>query len=187
MQIYLLPRELQVEDGRAMVWSTLFQQGYLQPPLPTHFIYRNIYAKWKVTSISQAFISVPSSVLFQGFSLCPDICLVHPLTSSCTRPQMFPPSFSLKKKKEKKFIYLAALGLGYGMQDLIPWPGIEPGPLIWDHAVLATGPPREVPLPPFKMKSQPSLKPCPNFFFSTFFLFLLTTAIKEILPLWSSG
>ena len=26
------------------------------------------------------------------------------------------------------FIYLAALGVSWGMQDLVPWPGIEPGP-----------------------------------------------------------
>ena len=26
------------------------------------------------------------------------------------------------------FIYLTALGLSCGMQDLVPWPGIEPGP-----------------------------------------------------------
>ena len=33
------------------------------------------------------------------------------------------------------------LGLSYGMQDLIPWPGIEPRPPHWEHRVLATGPP----------------------------------------------
>ena len=27
------------------------------------------------------------------------------------------------------------------MWDLVPWPGIEPGPLHWQHGVLATGPP----------------------------------------------
>ena len=28
------------------------------------------------------------------------------------------------------FIYLAALGLSCGMWDLVPWPGIEPGPTV---------------------------------------------------------
>ena len=27
------------------------------------------------------------------------------------------------------------------MWDLVPWPGIKPGPLHWEHRVLATGPP----------------------------------------------
>ena len=30
-----------------------------------------------------------------------------------------------------------------GMWDLVPWPGIEPGPLHWEHRVLTTGPPRK--------------------------------------------
>ena len=67
---------------------------------------------------------------------------------------------------ERVFISLTALGLSCGrqglrsplccaesfscgmqalscsMRDLVPWPGIEPpGPLDWEHSVLATGPP----------------------------------------------
>ena len=34
----------------------------------------------------------------------------------------------LKFKKFLKFIYLAAAVLSCGMWDLVPWPGIEPGP-----------------------------------------------------------
>ena len=30
--------------------------------------------------------------------------------------------------------------LSYSTRDLVPWPGIKPGPLHWDRAVLATGP-----------------------------------------------
>ena len=44
------------------------------------------------------------------------------------------------------FIYLAAPGLGCGIQDLFPWPGIEPRPLQWEHRVLATGPPGQSPV-----------------------------------------
>ena len=60
--------------------------------------------------------------------------------------------------KKYWFIYLAASGLNCfhvacgifscgmrtlssSMWDLVPWPGIEPGPLHWKHGVLATGPP----------------------------------------------
>ena len=32
------------------------------------------------------------------------------------------------------------LDLSYGMQDLVPWVGIEPRPLALEHRVLATGP-----------------------------------------------
>ena len=31
--------------------------------------------------------------------------------------------------------------LSCGMWDLVPWPGIEPGPLPWECRVLTTGPP----------------------------------------------
>ena len=27
------------------------------------------------------------------------------------------------------------------VQDLVPWSGIEPGPLHWEHRISATGPP----------------------------------------------
>ena len=27
------------------------------------------------------------------------------------------------------------------MWDLVPWPGVEPGPRHWEHGALATGPP----------------------------------------------
>ena len=50
-------------------------------------------------------------------------------------------------KKKLLFIYLAVPGLScsiwtlsFGMWDPIPWPGIEPRPLHWEHRVLATGP-----------------------------------------------
>ena len=52
---------------------------------------------------------------------------------------------------KKIFIYLAAPGLGANglfncsMWDLVPWPGINPGPLHWEHVVLATGPPGKSP------------------------------------------
>ena len=55
-------------------------------------------------------------------------------------------SLPLKKKKLKT--YLAWLGLSHGTGvfncstwDLVPRPGIEPGPLHWERGVLATGPP----------------------------------------------
>ena len=31
-----------------------------------------------------------------------------------------------------KNIYLAVPGLSYGIWDLVPWPGVEPGPLHWE-------------------------------------------------------
>ena len=31
--------------------------------------------------------------------------------------------------------------LSGGMQDLVPWPGVEPGTLDWEHRVSVTGPP----------------------------------------------
>ena len=31
--------------------------------------------------------------------------------------------------------------LCFGMRDLVPWPGIEPGPLHWELGALAAGPP----------------------------------------------
>ena len=66
------------------------------------------------------------------------------------------------------FIYLAELGLSCSTRDqssfrhagsfifsvvargiLVPWPGIEPGPLPWELGVLATGPPGESLFVPF--------------------------------------
>ena len=35
-----------------------------------------------------------------------------------------------------------------GPWDLVPWPGLNPGPLPWEHGVLATGPPGKSLLPP---------------------------------------
>ena len=61
-----------------------------------------------------------------------------------------------------KNIYLAAPGLScpkslifvdtcsllsWGMWDLIPWPGIQPGPLHWELRILASGPPGKFPAP----------------------------------------
>ena len=51
------------------------------------------------------------------------------------------------------FIYLAVPGLNGSMQDLlvngiqdqVPWPGIEPQSLDWEHGVLATGQPGKSP------------------------------------------
>ena len=31
--------------------------------------------------------------------------------------------------------------LSCSLRDLVPWPGIEPRPLLWEHGVLTTGPP----------------------------------------------
>ena len=39
------------------------------------------------------------------------------------------------------FIYLAVLSLNCSMWGLVPWPGINPGPLHWERKVLAIGPP----------------------------------------------
>ena len=40
------------------------------------------------------------------------------------------------------FTFFAACGLfSGGMWDVVPWPGIEPTPLHWEHGVLAPGPP----------------------------------------------
>ena len=36
--------------------------------------------------------------------------------------------------------------LSCSMWDLVPWPGIEPGPLHWECGVLATGPPGKSPM-----------------------------------------
>ena len=51
-----------------------------------------------------------------------------------------------------KFIYLGMLGLSCSMQilscgmwDLVPSPGSNPGPLYWEHGVLATGSPGKSP------------------------------------------
>ena len=39
-------------------------------------------------------------------------------------------------------IFSRSMGtLSCGMWDLVPWPGIEPGPLPWECRVLTTGPP----------------------------------------------
>ena len=37
-------------------------------------------------------------------------------------------------------VYLAVPGLSCSVWDLVPQPGIEPGPLHWDRRVLGTGP-----------------------------------------------
>ena len=47
--------------------------------------------------------------------------------------------------KSKIFIYLGVLGLSCRMWGLVPWRGIEPGPLHWEQGVLATGPPGKSP------------------------------------------
>ena len=47
-------------------------------------------------------------------------------------------------------MYLAVLCLSWGVWDLVPWPRIKPGPLHWDHGVLATGPPEKSLFPFFK-------------------------------------
>ena len=48
-------------------------------------------------------------------------------------------TFSFKKKN------LAALGLSCNMWDLVPWPGIEPRALHWEHKSLSHWTTREVP------------------------------------------
>ena len=45
------------------------------------------------------------------------------------------------------FIYLAVLGLSCGMQDLVPWPGIEPGPPVLGLWSLRHWTTREIPEP----------------------------------------
>ena len=68
-------------------------------------------------------------------------------------PHPHPPS-TLKKNKPKLylFIYLAALGLGCSMWDLVPWPGNEPGsPELGAHS-LSHWTTREVPLLLFEWK-----------------------------------
>ena len=54
------------------------------------------------------------------------------------------------KKKKSLFIYLAALGLSFGMLgltcgtwDIVLWPEMNLGPLHWEHRILATGPPEK--------------------------------------------
>ena len=37
-------------------------------------------------------------------------------------------------------LYCSMQTLSCGMWNLVPWPGIESGPLYWEHEVLATGP-----------------------------------------------
>ena len=39
----------------------------------------------------------------------------------------------------KKKFFLTLLSLHCGMWDLVSWPGIEPGPLHWEHRILTTG------------------------------------------------
>jgi len=36
--------------------------------------------------------------------------------------------------------------LSWGLRNVVPWPGIEPSPLHWEHVVLATGPPGKSPV-----------------------------------------
>ena len=57
-------------------------------------------------------------------------------TSSVWRYR-FPHSFA----NTKLYIYLAALGLSYSRQVLVPWPVSNLVPLHWECRVLATGPP----------------------------------------------
>ena len=47
------------------------------------------------------------------------------------------------------FIYLAVLGLGWGMWDLVPWPGIKPGPPALGACSLGHWTTREVPFANF--------------------------------------
>ena len=52
-----------------------------------------------------------------------------------------PHSVSNLLAKLLKNTYLAYGIFSRGMQDLVPWPGMETGSLHWEHQVLATGPP----------------------------------------------
>ena len=45
----------------------------------------------------------------------------------------------------KQILSCSMWTLGCGMWDLVPWPGIEPWPLYWEHRVLTTGPPGNSP------------------------------------------
>ena len=54
--------------------------------------------------------------------------------------------FSLKKKYlftwlHQVLVVCGIQALSWGMWNLVPWPGIEPGPLHWKQGVLAMGPP----------------------------------------------
>ena len=59
--------------------------------------------------------------------------------------------FFLSLFKKKHIIYLAALGLSCGMWDLVPWPGIEPGPHALGAQSLTHWTTREVPRLNIKM------------------------------------
>ena len=63
--------------------------------------------------------------------------LALPFSFATTHVSLCLHSSSFKRKN----IYLAALGLSCGMQDLVPWPRIKPGPPALGAWVLATGPP----------------------------------------------
>ena len=85
-------------------------------------------------------------------------CIIHGVAKTRTRLVEFhftsrPPEFSglgFCLFFKHLFTYLAVPGLSWGIwtlscsvRDLVPWPGIEPGPLHWEHGVLPTGPPEK--------------------------------------------
>ena len=47
--------------------------------------------------------------------------------------------------KKYLFIHLAALGLSCSMWELVPWPGIEPGPPVLEVQILSHWTTREIP------------------------------------------
>ena len=53
--------------------------------------------------------------------------------------------FNFKKYSKISFIYLAVLSLSCSMQDLVSWPGIEPGPPVLGAQSLSHWTTREVP------------------------------------------
>ena len=48
-------------------------------------------------------------------------------------------------REVQKKTYLTTLGLSCGTRDLVPWPGMEPGPPALGARVLAAGPPGKAP------------------------------------------
>ena len=98
-------------------------------------------------------------LLHCGQILC---CLSHQgsrssweVLTSCRISPKSPNTGVFKKKKFILFIWLHLDGIfSWSMWDLVPWPGIEPGPLQWKLRVLATGPAGKS---PHIVNSSPSL------------------------------
>ena len=136
-----------------------FLQFYLNQyvPVPPKLM-QSLCGHGKITSTSSQVLTnlvtiprpLPMPVLLEQVS-CPDIQRFIPLYCQAFAQMspfqwnfLWPPlvrKIALKTSTCFCFLFLnlAALGLSYSMQDLLPWPGIEPGPLHWEHRVLSTG------------------------------------------------